>query len=542
MSALDANNLLQGFQSGYNFGSAIDDKNHRRKMEQSALEKNDARYQEQIEYRNQRDRVGDMRYQSALNMQEQARAEDVAHRNKVFQSDDRHKKSIESRQAREASRAEYGPLLLTALKLTAETGQQFPPELMEAAGKYNMKHLTPEFYLDPEKVAAAKSLEQALKQAGETKDLSAANTPAVLEPFNKVYADQIKIGVGETDPRRGAKIVDKELVGFRARKGGKVISIVRTTLDNGESYDAELTLNRSSDPDDPVQLTDFKKMASDIRGRAGMAALLSSPEAQERLQMGLSWMAPAGGKSGSSLPANAQNVEYLVANGMTRDQATKLVFESKGKSPQEQAAIFAKAEFEAQDQYAEDRKPLEHFYSKWNGLLSAPGAAQAGAMQPGPQVGARQAAPQAALDALAKNPALADQFRAKYGYLPDAKQAAATQPAAPTPSAPGSTQTKGNDRPAGYQPNNPLGATRGERAINAISPPEFRQAISDGVTAIGDSVRETTRYNNAKSDYATKYMKVADQDSQEWKDFLAERYPDLFASRYGKNTSALAQR
>ena len=128
--------------------------------------------------------------------------------------------------------------------------------------------------------------------------LQTGNHELMLRGVNALAAPDLRAGVGQESPHGGV-IVKKEvnrLVPVRDANGvehpDKVFPIIRVFVDkkgpDGQNlyYDAPLTENRSSDPDDPVKAIDLKR-AFDYMGNVGtLAAALQDPRAAAKLARG----------------------------------------------------------------------------------------------------------------------------------------------------------------------------------------------------------------------------------------------------------------
>lgn len=145
----------------------------------------------------------------------------------------------------------------------------------------------------PEQITQAATGAQQIQEG-----LQTGNHELMLRGVNALAAPDLRAGVGQESPHGGV-IVKKEvnrLVPVRDANGvehpDKVFPIIRVFVDkkgpDGQNlyYDAPLTENRSSDPDDPVKAIDLKH-AFDYMGNVGtLAAALQDPRAAAKLAQG----------------------------------------------------------------------------------------------------------------------------------------------------------------------------------------------------------------------------------------------------------------
>ena len=145
----------------------------------------------------------------------------------------------------------------------------------------------------PEQIGQAATGVQQIQEG-----LQTGNQALMLQGVNALAAPDLRAGVGQPSPH-GGTIVKKEvhrLVPVRDANGvehpDKVFPIIRVYTDrkgpDGSPlyYDAPLTENRSSDPDDPVKAIDLKH-AFDYMGNVGtLAVALQDPRVAGKLAQG----------------------------------------------------------------------------------------------------------------------------------------------------------------------------------------------------------------------------------------------------------------
>lgn len=151
----------------------------------------------------------------------------------------------------------------------------------------------------PEQIMDSVQGAQQVQQGFEAK-----NQGMLLEGVNKLFAPDLRAGVGSESPY-GGEIVRKEIVHLLPAKDAngqlhpdKVMPVVRVYVRRQDAvgpameggaigyYDAPLTENRSTDPNDTVKVVDLAN-AFDYMGKLGsLAAVLQNPVMQAKLAEG----------------------------------------------------------------------------------------------------------------------------------------------------------------------------------------------------------------------------------------------------------------
>lgn len=133
-----------------------------------------------------------------------------------------------------------------------------------------------------------------------TTGMETGNEGMVNAGANVILAPELRKGVG-TDSAHGGKIVGKEIVRLvpHPQNPELVTPVVRVYVDGGQKisgprgphnatsyYDAPLTQNRSSDPNDPVKFINLKQ-AMDRVGQMGMLTeVMNQPDFRKRVEEG----------------------------------------------------------------------------------------------------------------------------------------------------------------------------------------------------------------------------------------------------------------
>ena len=134
--------------------------------------------------------------------------------------------------------------------------------------------------------------------------LKGGDEPRMLSGLNAMFAPQLRKGIGQPSPH-GGTIVAKQIVNLVPAPGSdpndpKVIPTLRVFINSGKNfrgpvpegtpegatghYDAPLTENRSSDPNDKVKAIGMKEAMDYIGHQMSFVELMNRPEAQQLLQ------------------------------------------------------------------------------------------------------------------------------------------------------------------------------------------------------------------------------------------------------------------
>ena len=218
-------------------------------------------------------------------------------------------------------------------------GGQMNIELVDQLEEAGLSHFTIPYWIDDTNLQNNLALRDVLAEVGQG-NFNNVNTPETLSLIQAVYGDQLEAGVGEQSMSTGKPIMRKSLAGLRAAPNGAgVVALLNIEYADGTTDQQPVTLNRSSDPNDPVAISDLGEMLDDVAGRVRLASIFSQDEVQEMLRAGNNRLFGTPGQ-GEESTAQIRNIEYLTANGMDRQQATRLVMYAKTNPGTEIGRLF----------------------------------------------------------------------------------------------------------------------------------------------------------------------------------------------------------
>lgn len=348
--------LANGIIGGYRMADQDARQDRQEERAIGAQEEQKAWREDQRGYQRQRDKVSDARYE-----QTQAIGAANTEFNQKLQLDNQALNKKQAKQAMQFNEMKIGNLkreklkarAIDELKLLEGTGKSFPKELHDELVENGMKTLTPYSWLDEEFAADNLALGPLVNEVGRG-NYEAVNSPENLEILSRVYKEQLNKGLGTTRPPFNSKTVSKEFSRFELGPKGKLIPHVRVHLEDGSAYEAPMTLNRSSDPDDPVELKDAGMLMDDTMGRFQMARLAQNKEAMGKIKSAHAELFVSNG--GAPQSATGKTIKDLVGFGVTQEEAIKLATQSKS-DPAGAAASFAKSIMKIQADAGEDVDP-----------------------------------------------------------------------------------------------------------------------------------------------------------------------------------------
>lgn len=287
--------LSEGIEAGFGMGLAADDREQRRQqreIDNARHAAQDARAEQEFGLRRQREERVDRE-------QRQERAYGLL--------DKRQKEIVETSRAAQAAGGAVDPSLAEEYGLNSEQMARIRQDALNFFSRVQTGQIDPldknvkpgELYLN---MTAATGMEpgelKAVPQhiADVQAGLETGNQGLMLQGVNGLLAPQLRMGLGAPSPY-GGTITRKEIIGLDPARDGngvdhpdKVIPRLRVYVkgDDGQEryYDAPLTRNRSTDPDDPVSVLQLGK-AFDWMGQLGVLAnAVQRPDIAEKLAQG----------------------------------------------------------------------------------------------------------------------------------------------------------------------------------------------------------------------------------------------------------------
>lgn len=193
---------------------------------------------------------------------------------------------------------------------------------------------------DNETVSRTKKLGPLLQQL-KNGDLSHVNAPGNLKILSDLpgWKEKLNEGVGQQG-RNGSTIVGKELAELKPGPDGRVVPILKVTTEDGQSYTAEMSAFRSTDPNEPVVAADAGALIENAIGQYMLSNLFSDPAAQQVIEEVRGEMFGAK-NGGGDLSSTGKTIRDLMSYGVSQQDAIKLATQSK-HDPQAAALSLAK--------------------------------------------------------------------------------------------------------------------------------------------------------------------------------------------------------
>tara|TARA_Y100000310_G_scaffold92100_1_gene89672 strand:+ start:32211 stop:33458 length:1248 start_codon:yes stop_codon:yes gene_type:complete len=239
----------------------------------------------------------------------------------------------------------------------------------------------------------------------------------IVSSANRLFKPKLNRNVGQMEGRNGGVIKDITILDFVQQQDGSFRVPVRVTTDKG-TYNSYISEMRGIDPNDP----DKKFTADELFGKAAVmgnfASRMKASGTMDKVRSGLeNYFAPQGGR-GNGIPAKVQEMEYT-RRLLGDEQYKQWLMFGRGKSPQELGMAAYKLASDTLegvyfDSPEEKKAAVDQMTTELVSKFSQP--TQSGTPQPDPTPAP---APDAAIQALRQDPSLADEFKAKYNYLPE---------------------------------------------------------------------------------------------------------------------------
>lgn len=217
-------------------------------------------------------------------------------------------------------------------------GKPYPDDLYAEMKKNNLLDRSVFSSIVDERGFQASLKSGAILERLKAGDVNAINSPESMDILNDIYASQITKGVGEFNGPMGGSVVSKRIIDIDSSpKTGAITAEVQVNLDNGKSYTAPITLNRSTSSDDKVRLIDAGTAMDDLFGRYQRSKV--SEQFQDQIKE--EWIRLTnGGTDAGKQSAIGKTISDLEAHGLPKAEAIKIATQSK-HNPQKAATSLA---------------------------------------------------------------------------------------------------------------------------------------------------------------------------------------------------------
>lgn len=253
----------------------------------------------------------------------------------------------------------------------------------------------------------------------------------VVDQSNILFKQQLNRNVGNMKGRNGGTIKDITIIDFAQQPDGSVKVPVRVTTDNGV-YNSFISEMRGIDPNDPDKVFTAEDLYGTAASMGQLASILKASGAYDNVRDQIKnnvqrYFAPQNDK-GNNVPAEVKSITML--SEMTGIPARELV-EAKYLSQKDPSGAtlrktvlelaqqdrrWSDAEYDHKDEPEKITAVKEAIVDEYAKFLNTPESNQT--QNPAPQI-TPTPAPDAAIQALRQDPSLADEFKAKYNYLPE---------------------------------------------------------------------------------------------------------------------------
>ncbi|MGE6417396.1 hypothetical protein ACQKDY_06650 [Alteromonas macleodii] len=268
------------------------------------------------------------------------------------------------------------------------------------------------------------------------KGIESGNVRTIVDASNSLFKSKLNRNVGKITGRNNSTIRDISIIDFVQQPDGSFKVPVRVTTDDGP-YNSYISEMRGIDPDDPDKVF----TAEDLYGKAAamgqLGTLLKNSGAYESVSQKMQgdaqrYLSPQGGK-GNDVPAEVRSVALLSEmTGYSPEEIVRAKYFSQkdpsGATLQKMAIELAQKDPRLTKIGAKpDQQAINAIVGEYLNMLSKPVSQdelnatnnQGGRTNTPQPVPTPTPAPDAAIQALRQDPSLADEFKAKYNYLPE---------------------------------------------------------------------------------------------------------------------------
>ncbi|WP_425636112.1 hypothetical protein [Vibrio owensii] len=195
---------------------------------------------------------------------------------------------------------------------SATTGDYSWAETPEAQEVFKRNpHLNPVWATDNDTFQAASYLTNVINGMGNGQ-MPKWNDPKVMSSLDQLFPEIVNsTDLPEFTPD-GKRITSRKISGVMPMKGGKVAIQLSITDEDGNTYDAPMTQNRSSDPNDNVAVVDFKYLTQ----RIGAINEAQSNDVYKKTREYLALQSGKGSKKDSR--SERQKLQYQAENDLNK--------------------------------------------------------------------------------------------------------------------------------------------------------------------------------------------------------------------------------
>ena len=258
----------------------------------------------------------------------------------------------------------------------------------------------------------------------------------VVDQSNILFKQQLNRNVGNMKRRNGGIIKDITIIDFAQQPDGSVKVPIRVTTDKG-TYNSYISEMRGIDPNDPDKVFTAEDLYGTAASMGQLASILKASGAYDNVRDQIKnnvqrYFAPQNDK-GNNVPAEVKSITML--SEMTGIPARELV-EAKYLSQKDPSGVTLQnmaIELAQKDPrltkigVKPDQQAINAIVGEYLNMLSKPVSQdelnatnnQGGRTNTPQPVPTPTPAPDAAIQALRQDPSLADEFKAKYNYLPE---------------------------------------------------------------------------------------------------------------------------
>ena len=276
-----------------------------------------------------------------------------------------------------------------------------------------------------------KGLDAAIKAS---EALESGDFKTAIEQANILFRSKLNRNAGKIKGRDGGTIQNIDIVDAVKQPDGRFKIPVWVTTDGPSGgYNSFLSEQRGIDPNDPDKVFTAEDLFGTVTAAGSLASIMkSSGIHNQMLDNANRYLSPQGGK-GNDVPAEVRSVALLSEmTGYSPEEIVRAKYFSQkdpsGATLQKMAIELAQKDPRLTKIGAKpDQQAINAIVGEYLNMLSKPVSQdelnatnnQGGRTNTPQPVPTPTPAPDAAIQALRQDPSLADEFKAKYNYLPE---------------------------------------------------------------------------------------------------------------------------